>query len=106
MSDQQFQNAAREAQKLLLLYSANKLPRFALEESEILQPGLRIEQALNTAQFILNETSKTALESRVQALAKMRNLQRYANILHFITGSAFVLLIAGHFEKQTKWIGA
>src|SRR5258708_20057048 len=94
MANSQFQQAAREAQALLSVYSPNKPARFAAPEAEVLQPEHTIKQALAEAQFILNQTSTIALQSRISALSSMRRKQRIINELHLLTGSVFVLLIA------------
>ncbi|HEX8565304.1 MAG TPA: hypothetical protein VF648_06505 [Pyrinomonadaceae bacterium] len=106
MQNQQFQSAAQRGQELLVLYSPNKPPKFALNEAGVLQPAQTIQKALSEAQFILNETSTIALKSRISSLAKSRKIQRIINGLHLITGSGFVLLIANQFAEPTKWIGA
>ncbi|HSY47372.1 MAG TPA: hypothetical protein VLC46_01035 [Thermoanaerobaculia bacterium] len=104
MSD--LQKAAAQARDFLALYSPNKPPRFAAPGAEILQPARMIREALEEAQFILVETSRAALQSRIKELAKMRGRQRIINGLHLVSGSGFVVLIAGLYPDQIKWIGA
>ena len=70
------QAAAARARDFLALYSPNKPPRFAAAGAEVLQPARMIREALEEAQFILVETSRAALQSRIKELAKVRGRQR------------------------------
>lgn len=100
------QTAAARARDFLALYSPNKPSRFAAPGAEVLQPTRMIREALEEAQFILVETSRTALQSRIKELARMRGRQRIINGLHLVSGSGFVVLIAGLYPDQVTWIGA
>jgi len=104
MSD--VQTAAARARDFLAIYSPNKPPRFAAPGAEVLQPTRTIREALEEAQFILVETSRVALQSRIKELANMRGRQRLINALHLVSGSGFVALIAGLYPDQVKWVGA
>jgi hypothetical protein len=73
---------------------------------ELIQPERRIREALAEAQFVLNITSKIALEKRSKFLRSSVNKQRTINILHFITGSGFISLIALNNPGFIKWLGA
>jgi hypothetical protein len=106
MATSALQLAAKQANELLALYSPVKPPRFAIAEVEVLQPERSIKQALAEAQFILNQTSMTALTRRISALSGIRRRQRIINSLHLLSGSGFILLIANQFPDVTKWMGA
>ena len=102
-----YKEALDVAMDFLRVYSPNKPPRFVVPpSSDLLQPEKRIREALAEAQFILNQTSGTALQKRADLLRSSRNKQRWVNMLHFITGSGFVSLIALDNPGPVKWLGA
>jgi hypothetical protein len=100
------QRAADIATDFLRLYSPNKPPMGAFGVSAFSDSNVRILEALQEAQVVMNEASTRAFEQRVEFLDKARTKQVYINAIHLLTGSAFVLLIAGLYPVVVKWAGA
>lgn len=107
MTTDSYNKAIEGSLGLLRLYSPYKPPMFAVTPTEeILQPELRIREALAEAQFILNQTSKAALRKRLEYLKSAMRKQRAVNMLHFVSASGFVILLANVQSTIVKWIGA
>ncbi len=100
------QQATDIAIDFLRLYSPNKPPMGAFGVSVFSDSNARILEALQEAQIVMNEASTRAFEQRVKFLDKARTKQVYINSIHLLTGSAFVLLIAGLYPVIVKWTGA
>jgi hypothetical protein len=65
-----------------------------------------IPQALADAQTVLQMTSRAALQKKTDFLIQARKKQLAVNVLHFVTGSGFVALIALNNPNIVKWLGA
>jgi hypothetical protein len=99
-------SAAEAARAFLLLYSPDKPARFSAPGEAIRNPALLIQQALDEAQFTLNQASSVAFKARTGTITKFRKRQKVVSGLHFVTASGFGLLLAGQWPEVTKWIGA
>lgn len=111
MEAEEIRLAFNQSSQFLDQYAPEKPPRFATGDIELLQrTGAQtvnmVQKALTEAQFILNQTSTTALRRRIETLDTNRSRQRFINGLHLLTGSGFVLLIADAFPTAVKWAGA
>jgi hypothetical protein len=102
-----YYQAVKESVEFLTLYSPNKPPRYMGAPSiELVEPELRVREALAEAQFILHKTADSVLGMRIRHLDKTHRNQKIVNMLHFVTASGFVLLIGDVFTTAIKWIGA
>lgn len=99
-------SAAEAARAFLLLYSPDKPARFSSPGEPIRNPGTLIQQALDEAQFVLNQTSSASIKERSAAIARFRKRQLLVSAMHFVTASGFALLLAKQWPDIIKWIGA
>jgi hypothetical protein len=90
----------------LRVYSPRKPPLFMTDSSSTMNPEETIREALAEAQFIITSTADKALRTRIGFLNSLRRKQFYVNMLHFLTGSAFISLIALQNPVAVKWFGA
>ena len=121
MAVEAFQTAKEAAFDLIRLYGQDREAVFNLiqinEQDRVRfarRPALRnvgspdqlILQALSESQRLLNRASEQALLKKIAFLRSARNRQLAINCVHLITGSAFVLQIAGSYPSIIKWVGA
>jgi hypothetical protein len=107
MSDDAFHAATETALELLFHYGQDQA-QFARRPiaRDLGDPDQLINQALAESQKILNRAAEQALLRKVAALKSARARQLVLNYIHFATGSAFILLIAGKYPTFAKWVGA
>lgn len=106
MTGKLYTQALTAATEFLQLYSPNKPSRLAFASVPESDAERKLNEALQEAQVVLQETSKRAFEARIANLKTLENRQLAVNGVHLLTGSAFVLLIANKFPGPMKWIGA
>jgi hypothetical protein len=103
MTDASYQKAHEEAVSFLKSYSIwIPTPPPTTSTPNLLD----ILEALAEAQKVLQMTSRTALQKKTDFLIQARKKQLAVNVLHFVTGSGFVALIALNNPSAVKWDGA
>ena len=103
MTDDSHQRAYEEAISFLKSYFF-WIPTPPPTSSE---PDLNtIPEALAVAHTVLQMTSRAALQKKSDFLIQARKKQLAVNVLHFVTGSGFVALIALNNPNIVKWLGA
>jgi hypothetical protein len=107
MSEEAFGVAAQAAFDLILQYGQDQ-PRFSRRPTmrDMGDPDQLIRQALAESQRLLVTAAQRALLKKIGFLKATRNWQLSINCLHLVTGSAFIMLIAGIYPNAIKWVGA